>query len=232
MTPQQLYDTYFPGNTGQSWTYGSVHGSDVEQGTDIFMPVGAPVALPAAATLVWTNGYQSVFQLASGLALNVTHIIATAVTPGAQLGAGTVIGTVAPLSATPPGYFSSAPHIELGVYNTPQDAINWVDSATHDPVAWLASLGGGNRMPGDNGGSSGSGPTVVHGFNGETFTYDPKTGKTTIGNDAPAGPLGALTTFNAGHFLLVALLGIALIGVVLVLLGSLAHKAGVVPVPG
>lgn len=223
---QQLYNQYFPGNTGQSWTYGSVHGTETEQGTDVFLPAGAAVTLPTAATLAWTNGYQSVFTLADGTALSITHIIAAPLRIGQQLAAGAPIGTVAPLSATPPGYYSSATHIELGRYRSKLDAINWNFAATSDPVAWLASLGG--TVAGKGSGNSGT----------DTAKADSTTGGYTGSAGAPTassngvvwnGPFGI--SIPVGHYLLIFGLAVLLIGVVLLLLAQLSKKAGVMPVP-
>ncbi len=211
-TAQQVYDTFFPGNTGQSWTYGSVHGGETEQGTDIYMPAGTPVKLPAGAKFVWTNGYQSVFQLASGEAISITHILAKPFKSGQNVAAGTVVGTVAPLSATPKGYFSSAEHIELGVYASPQAAETWQQTYTRDPVSFLQGLKKYGAAP--------SAPTPAH-----NIVTDP--GGTIA--SAAGGALAALNPLNGiAHLLLVGALTLALIGVLLILLAQLGHKTGVV----
>lgn len=241
---QALYDRYFPGNTGQSWTYGSVHDGASEQGTDIYIPAGTPIRLPAAGKLVWSNGYQDVFQTdVGGLGESITHIVNSAAV-GADIAAGSVIGTVAPLSATPPGYYSSAEHIELGVYNTPQGAESWDYSVTRDPVAWLANLAGGAVSTPTPPGTPPAG-TALNG------TPPPQPAPTPTGNPPnsangstfslpglpnPGDIFGGLVKDVAAPLkrgLVLVALAVALIGVLLILAAHLFDASGAkaLPVP-
>lgn len=109
--------------------YGTNEGAVTEQGIDIARPAGAAVNAVHAGTVVWSNGYQVIVQLASGLYESYTHIVST-LQPGQSVAAGQRVGTISgqtgwPLYINGSPYYSSGPHVEFGVYNSLANAISF-----------------------------------------------------------------------------------------------------------
>lgn len=146
-TLQQLFGGYQENSRGTPEGYGP------EQGVDIGgLPAGTPVRLPEDAyyQLGDSTNYQSVFQSArTNEGLSFTHIDALQFANNALIKAGTIIGTISakvgwPVPDTGGTYYSSGPHLEVGVYASPADARNWNYKASFDPVVYYANE---NTMP-------------------------------------------------------------------------------------
>lgn len=129
--------------------HGSQEGYGPEQGTDLNnLSAGTPVRLPEDAFYQPgdSSNYQSVFQSArTGYGLSFTHIDALQFAQNALVKAGTVIGTISsrvgwPVPGVSPAfggnYYSSGPHLEVGVYTSPQAAAQWQYNQSVDPVSY------------------------------------------------------------------------------------------------